>query len=178
MPRVRLNLPVRSPEEKNKPRGRPFEAGNTMGKGRPKGSLNKITRLTKEIWGKYAEEIAENTAILARSGDSAALRIFWDRVFPTRPGAPVEFDLPLVRYADDVAPAYAKLLQALANGEVTPAEAVQITRVLEAQAKVVAFQFGPPWEPDTKALVERFTKMREQDAKAAETHQHAEDIAA
>ena len=37
-----------------------------MGKGRPKGSLNKMTQRVKEIWSEYAEEIAENTAIIGQ----------------------------------------------------------------------------------------------------------------
>src|SRR5215831_10610324 len=40
-----------------KQRGRPFAPGNTMGRGRPKGSLNKTTLLVKEILGEHAEEI-------------------------------------------------------------------------------------------------------------------------
>ena len=128
-----------------------------MGKGRPKGSLNKINQRVKEIWSEFAEELAENTAISAKSGDEVGLRIFWERFSPPRAGAPVEFDMPSVLCPDDLAPAYDASLQ--------------VTRILEAQAKVVGFQFGPPWRPDTKTIVERLTQMLEQDAETGETRQ-------
>ena len=73
-----------------------------------------------------------------------------------------------MRCADDLAPAYDALLQAVADGELTPVEAIQITRILESQAQVVGFQSGPPWQPDT---VERLTEMQEEDDKAAEAGQ-------
>jgi hypothetical protein len=49
MSKVHLNFPAISREEKMKRRGRPFELGNTIRKGRPKGSLNKMTQRAKEI---------------------------------------------------------------------------------------------------------------------------------
>jgi hypothetical protein len=59
---------------------------------------------------------------------------------------------------------YHAVLQAVANEEPTPAEGVQVTRILEAQARVVAFQFGAPWQPNTKAIVERLVQMSEEAA--------------
>jgi hypothetical protein len=143
-----------------------------MGKGRPKGSVNRLTLLAKEIFEEAAEEMIGNLTIMAKVGDPVALRLVMARIYPVRAGAPVEFDMPTVRHADDVPAAYNALLQAVADGQVTPAEAVQITRVLEAQAKVVAFQFGAPWQPDTKSIVERLAKMKEEDAQAAEARQN------
>ena len=59
--------------------------------------------------------------------------------------------MPPVLSADDVAPAFNAVLQAVANGELTPEEGVQVARILESQARVVGFEFGAPWQPDTKA---------------------------
>jgi hypothetical protein len=42
---------------------------------------------------------------MARAGNPVGLGIIWPRVFPVRAGAPVEFDMPPVLTADDVAPA-------------------------------------------------------------------------
>jgi hypothetical protein len=149
---------IRSPTIK-KPRGRPFERGNAIGKGRPKGSLNKMTFLVRELLSKDAEAVTRKIVALAKKGDPVALRLVMERLCPARPGAPVEFSLPTVRSVDDMAPAYDALLQAIANGQVTPAEANQVTSVLQAASKFVAFQFGPTWH-DPKALIERMREMQ------------------
>ena len=63
MSKVHLDLPVRSAEGKKKPRCRPFKAGNTVGKGRPKGSRNKTSALVKM-------QLAEHAGRTHRTADS------------------------------------------------------------------------------------------------------------
>src|SRR6476661_8332829 len=48
-----------------KPRGKPFEAGNTVGKGRPKGSLNKTTVALRELFSRDAVAIGEKVLTMA-----------------------------------------------------------------------------------------------------------------
>jgi hypothetical protein len=174
MGKVHINFPPVSLEEKKKRRGRPFERGNTMGKGRPKGSLNKMTERVKEIWSQYAYEIAENTAIMAQAGDQVGLQIYWGRVFPVRAGAPVEFEMPVVRYADDVAPAYNAVLQARRKRRLDACGGHPGLSDSGSSGKGGGRSIWPALAARTKALIERIQQMRETregDAQAAEDGQ-------
>jgi hypothetical protein len=125
-----------------KPRGRPFAAGNAFGRGRPKGSLNKTTLLARELLGEHAEEITNKVIALAKQGDPAAMKMAMDRICPIRPGAPVTWKMPPLIFFDDVPAAYSSLMQAIAKGELTPAEGQQIQHILERMADVLR---PSPW---------------------------------
>src|SRR5689334_13164676 len=129
-----------------KPRGRPFEPGNTIGKGRPKGSLNKSTLLVRELLAENAEEITQKVLELAKRGDLSALRMAMDRICPARAGSPLTWQLPVVRRHEDLPNAYSSLFQAMADGEVTPPEAVQIQHVLDGLARSMSLVLDLPAE--------------------------------
>ena len=80
--------------EIGKPRGKPFGVGNTMGKGRPKGSLNKTTVALRELFSRDALAIGEKVLTMAKEGDPMALRVVMDRIFPARRGAPAPWNIP------------------------------------------------------------------------------------
>lgn len=65
-----------------------FKKGNS---GRPKGSRNKVTVLREAVMAKAEdmvlkdwEDIVEATLKLAKQGDSACLKILWDRMVPAK----------------------------------------------------------------------------------------------
>src|SRR4051794_20894241 len=109
MSRIGLTLPVRSPEAKTR-RGRRFEPGNTMAKGHPKGRLNKTTVFVQGLFNEHAPEVAQKVIALAKAGDPNAVRIVMDRVCPVRAGAPVRWDMPIIRHTDDIRTAYSKAI--------------------------------------------------------------------
>jgi hypothetical protein len=86
--------PISSSSGKKKPRGRPFQSGNTTGIGRLKGSLNKTTLLVREILNTQAEEITQKLIERAKKGNVAALKLLFDRICPTQAEASVTWTMP------------------------------------------------------------------------------------
>jgi hypothetical protein len=50
------------------PRGRPFQSGNNLGRGRPKGSRNRKSLLAEELLDSHAEAVVSQTLALPRKG--------------------------------------------------------------------------------------------------------------
>jgi hypothetical protein len=68
----------------NQLRGRPFQPGNTFGRGRPKRSRNKTTQKMQELFEKYSEVIVQKCISMALKEDPVALRLCMERLHPAR----------------------------------------------------------------------------------------------
>jgi hypothetical protein len=112
-------------------RGRPFQPGNTFGRGRPKGSRNKTTRKMQEMLDKYCEPITQKWISMAIKGDPVALRLCVERLFPARRDGYVQFSLAGTKTLADVAASSAKVLHGVSRGELTPMEGEIISGILE-----------------------------------------------
>lgn len=64
-----------------------------------------------------------------------ALRLCLERLLPPRKERPIIFRLPKVEGIDDIPLALAAILEAVAQGEVTPGEGESLTAILEAYRK-------------------------------------------
>lgn len=120
-----------------KTRGRPFAKGNGGGPGRPTGSRNKATLLLDRIAEADAEEVLRGVIGAARSGDLRAAELVLARAWPVRKGRPVAFDLPVTVTTDAIGAALDAVLQATAQGEITPDEAAAIGSVLEVRRRAI-----------------------------------------
>ena len=74
---------------------------------------------------------------LAKRGDLVALRLCLERIVPPRRDRPVNFTLPEINSVDHATRAMATITTAVANGELTPAEAVELSRVIEGYVKAL-----------------------------------------
>ena len=74
-------------------RGRPFEPGNKLGKGRPPGSPNKMSLLLQKMLLDNGAEILSNIIEDAKKGDAAARKLIMDRLIPRLKPA---VELPIV----------------------------------------------------------------------------------
>ena len=74
---------------------------------------------------------------MALAGDTVALRLCLDRLSPARKDRPVAFALPAISTTADVVKASAALLQAVASGELTPSEAAELGKLVEAHVKAI-----------------------------------------
>jgi hypothetical protein len=70
---------------------------------------------------------------LAKAGEMAAICLVMDRVCPPRKDRPVRFALPKLEQASD-AVAAAAIVEAVATGDLTPSEAAELSRVVNAYA--------------------------------------------
>jgi len=61
-------------------RGKPFEAGNTSGQGRPPGSVNKKSLLLQQMLLDKGEEIVKSVIEDAKKGDPLALKFCVERL--------------------------------------------------------------------------------------------------
>jgi hypothetical protein len=99
-----------------------------------------------------AEKLTRTAIDLALAGDMVALRLCLDRAIPPRRDRPVLFALPRVETTADVVKATAALLAAVASGELTPSEAAELGKLLEAHLRAI----------ELTDVQERLTRLEEQ----------------
>ncbi|MGH1571903.1 hypothetical protein ACRAWG_15915 [Methylobacterium sp. P31] len=116
------------------PRGRPFAAGNS---GRPPGARNKASRALEAMLEGEAEEVTRTAITLAKSGDTVALRLCLERLLPPRKDRPVTFALPEINTPADLPRATTALLRAVSAGEITPIEATELGKLVDAHRHAV-----------------------------------------
>jgi hypothetical protein len=109
-------------------RGRPFQPGNP---GRPKGARHKTTLAIEALLAGEAETLTRKAIEMAKGGDMAALRLCLERIAPPRKDRTLAFALPSVDPAADIVTASGALLLAVAEGELTPSEAGELSKVLD-----------------------------------------------
>lgn len=116
-------------------RFKPGQSGNP--KGRPAGSRNKATLALERLLDKDAKAITAKAISLAKSGDTVALRLCLERIIPPRKGSPVRFDLPELANSGDVRNASLAVLQAVADGVISPEEGGAIVPLIEAARRSI-----------------------------------------
>ena len=103
--------------------------------GRPKGALNKATLATQALLDGEAEALTRKAVELAKDGNPMALRLCLERLLPPRRDRPISFTLPKIKGAEDLLQALNAILEAVAGGEITPAEGQTLTAMLDAYRK-------------------------------------------
>jgi len=101
-------------------RGRPFEAGNKFGLGRPPGSRNQKTVLIEEFLDENCESLLHKALNLAQEGNIPMLRLLLDRVLPRAKDAAVSIELLPLRTPEELLQAQEGVMQELALGQLTP----------------------------------------------------------
>ena len=115
-------------------RGGRFKPGNP---GRPKGARHKTTLAIEALLDGEAEVLTRKAIELAKAGDLVALRLCLDRICPPRKERPVSFAMPEMSTAADAKLAASALVKAVADGELTPGEASELGRLLDAFTRVL-----------------------------------------
>lgn len=105
-----------------------FGPGNP---GKPKGARHKATRAALAMLDGEAEALTRQAVTMALGGDTTALRLCLERIAPPRKDAPVQFDIPPMQSAADAATAAGAVLEAVADGELTPTEGAHIMQLVE-----------------------------------------------
>ena len=125
-------------EQSNETKPWQFSAGQSGNPaGRPKGSRNKTTLAVQALLDGESEEITRKAIELAKAGDMTAIRLVLERIIPPRKDSPIQFDMPLIKTAEDIPNALAKILQEVAASNLTPAEGQAIASLLEQTRKVI-----------------------------------------
>ena len=91
----------------------------------------------KPLLDGQATALTQKAIELALTGDMAALRLCLDRILPPRKDSPVAFDLPEMKTLNDAVPAMGALVKAVGQGDLTPTEAGELTKMVQAFAKII-----------------------------------------
>ncbi|SLN64094.1 hypothetical protein ROA7450_03379 [Roseovarius albus] len=111
-----------------------FAVGNP---GKPRGTRHRVTRAVEELLEGQSEAITQKAVELALEGDGTALRLCLERIAPTRKDAPINFDLPAIKSAEDASEAAQSVLLAVSQGEVTPLEGATVMGLVEQYRRVL-----------------------------------------
>jgi hypothetical protein len=123
----------------HKARGRPFERGRSGNpSGRPRGHRNKTTMAAEQLLDGEAEMLTRKVIERASEGDMVAMRLCLDRVLPPRRDRPVAFALPKIESVKDVPAAAAAILEACADGTLSPGQAAEIMNLLSTYGRTLA----------------------------------------
>jgi hypothetical protein len=98
--------------------------------GRPKGARNKTTLALEVLLEGEAALITRKAIDMAKESDTTALRLCMDRLLPPRKDRAVLFTLPKLESAKDAVTASAAILEAVANGDLTPMEASELSKLV------------------------------------------------
>jgi hypothetical protein len=111
------------------------QSGNPAGK--PKGTRHKATLAMEALLDGEVESLTRKAVEMALKGDTTVLRLCLDRIAPARRDRPVTFDLPELRTAGDAVKAASAILDAVSAGHVTPGEAAELGKLVEAFARTL-----------------------------------------
>jgi len=114
---------------------KPGESGNPAGK--PKGSRHRATLAIEALLEGEAEAIGRKAVQMALAGDTTAMRLCLERIVPARKDRPVAFEMPALTKAADAVIAASAIAQAVANGDLTPSEAGELSKLVDGFTRAV-----------------------------------------
>jgi hypothetical protein len=104
------------------------------GPGRPKGEPCTVARLLRGKWVDDAEQIADMIKEKALAGDLEAAKIVLERIYPRPKDGPVLIhDMP----RGSVAEMTGRVVQAVADGSLTPSEGQALAGILAQHCKII-----------------------------------------
>ena len=121
-----------APENTGRERSGRFQKGQSGNpNGRPPGARNRTTVAMEALLDGEGEAIMRTAIGKAKEGDSTALRLCLERLAPARRERCIQFAFPPIETAADAAKAAAALVTGVASGELTPAEAGELGRLID-----------------------------------------------
>ena len=132
-----LDLIKQEKQEARDRRGRFVKGRSGNPAGRPRGCRDHLNRAARLLLAGEGEALTRKAIELALAGDPAALRLCLERIVGPYRERAVEFTMPPIRNAADVAGAMAAIADAAAQGAVTPREATQLGEVIQSYVRAV-----------------------------------------
>ena len=114
-------------------RGKPFQLGNRMGKGRPPGTRNKRT-IWQEALESHALPIVDKMKLVALrpNHDMTALRLCFERLVLIPKPANPRFRLPRIRTPADLTNGFSAVERAVARGQLCAQEGLAMAQIIES----------------------------------------------
>ena len=133
-------------------RGRPFEPGNKMGRGRPRGSRNKVSAESRQLLEEYAAPLMRQAIAQALKSGGPVLRLLITQILGPPKPSPVAIGNLRTETAADVSKASQVVLRKATKGEITPQEAQDMAALLETRRRAI----------ETEGLEKRLQKLESQ----------------
>jgi hypothetical protein len=133
-------------------RFRKGQSGNPAG--RRKGSKNRKTVMAELLLEGEADNLTRKAVELALGGSEAALRLCLDRLIAPRRERSVNFELPPLKAAGDIAAAMIAVTEAVADGTLTPGEAYALSQTVDTFLRAI----------DARDFEQRLKQLEEADA--------------
>jgi len=115
-----------------------FRPGNTHGKGRPVGSKNGVTVAAENIIQGEGEALSRKLIEMALAGNVACLKTAIERIVPVCKSSPVALPgMPKIDSVADASELTAYIIDAIADGTVSPVEGEIISRSCERHIKAL-----------------------------------------
>ena len=111
------------------------QSGNPAGKA--KGTRHRTTLAMEALLDGEAEALTRKAIEMALDGDGPALRLCMDRLCPPRKDRILSFQIPRIETAEDAVKATGAMLEAVANGEITPGEAAEFAKLVTAHVEAI-----------------------------------------
>ena len=113
---------------------KPGRSGNPSGK--PRGTRNKTTLAIEVLLDGEAQAITRKAIEMAKAGDGTAMRLVMERLIAPRRDRAVPFALTKVQSPTDALGAAASVLEAVADGKLTPSEAAELSKIIDSFVRV------------------------------------------
>lgn len=120
-------------------RGRPFQPGNTFGRGRPKGSRNARTQLAQKLFEDHSASIMA-LAINRSRDDPQMLRMLASRIVPRQRDLPIKVGRLPMNTLEDLDRASAETLKRATSGKISLSEALDLSTMIETRRRVLETQ--------------------------------------
>lgn len=111
------------------------QSGNP--KGKPKGVRHTATQISYALMEGNLEEVLATVIERAKGGDMTACKMVLDKVLPNTKDRSIALEMPLINDLKDVGNAQAEILQAVANGSITPNEGERVASIIEARRRSI-----------------------------------------
>jgi len=119
------------------------EKGTAKTGGRKRGTPNKATVEVRSLAQDYGPDALKELHRLSREAESEAARVsacnsILERAYGKAPtSAPIAIKLPKTKTAENVCEAISTVIQSVAAGEITPADASSLCGLLESQRRII-----------------------------------------
>jgi hypothetical protein len=149
------------------------QSGNPAG--RPRGSRNRKTIVLQNILDNEGEAILQQATDMAKDGNTVALRLCMERLLPKRRHEPLECELPPMHKAADAVAAMGDIAAAVGAGELVPAEAAALAKVVTGFVQALLTQGFDERLTRVETAAQRRQERRELSAAYAAPNDDASD---
>jgi uncharacterized protein YqgV (UPF0045/DUF77 family) len=122
------------------PHGKPFEIGNSLGKGRPKGSRNKSTAAALALLHEHSEALIRKCIAEALKGNMVAMRLCIERILPALQESAIKFKVGPTDTCAEVGKDQDSIFKEVSKGRIVPQQGAIVFNILEGKRRTIENQ--------------------------------------